>query len=413
MLNLNQARELRQLIENRQPVAEKDGMVLNTVEVAVPSEASTPLIDQQSEGSFYKPREIFGVPTDPSCLNGIATLKLPLARRQVRRIEQGRIIGTCAVLTADGFLHSADPVTRQSLDWSLGRNKTNHEGYVLHCDGDVVKAIFVGRSSPKRIQSNALYLHNIEPGNYGSFLIRQLQQMVLMKPFAEYCDAYVTPSVTPWFVEALGILEYPRRPIFASSWICGDIFDSVTFANDFDSEGFLSSDLRNSLLERLLVADQADRSRKLYVSRALSTIARPLYRPVLNEDVIENEVLSRGFEIVYPETLSLQEQARVFSQAACVIGPSGSGMLNCMFSKEGTRVVDMESMHMTVRQHAKVYSSSNLEYSFLFGQIEQDDRPMFVRKWHVPLSLLDRALSWLKEASPTQDLEFARASVAT
>ena len=109
---------------------------------------------------------------------------------------------------------------------------------------------------------------------------------------------------------------------------------------------------------------------KIYVSRSLNRVARSRYRLLVNEiDEIEPEVASHGFSIFYLETLSWQEQVRLFSNAKYLIGPSGSGMLNAVFAGQGTRLVDLEGFHVTILQHTKIYSSTKKTYSFASGRL--------------------------------------------
>ncbi|WP_228119122.1 glycosyltransferase family 61 protein [Gluconobacter oxydans] len=48
--------------------------------------------------------------------------------------------------------------------------------------------------------------------------------------------------------------------------------------------------------------------------------------------------LDRGYEIIHPEKFSLEEQIRIFSEAAAVVGEHGSGMHSTLFSSPGTVV---------------------------------------------------------------------------
>ena len=348
-------------------------------------------------GTLRKPQRIFGSPVDPSCLNGVANYVLPLSNCVVRRVESARIIGTCVVLGANGDLYVPDPVDVKNPARALARNSTNHEGFLLHQLDDGLVASFVARRAPRFINLKVVFFHNIEPGNYGSFLIRQLPQMEVLRPFCEECDAYVTPAAVPWFLEALDLLKLPTRPVFTVPNISGEFFTSVTFANDFDDEGFMRTELRARIRSRFGLDAIPRSDRPIYVSRSLNSIHRPRYRVLLNEDQIEQEVAKRGFEIIYPEALRLIDQAKTFAGARRVVGPSGSGMLNILFGAAGARVLDMESTHVTVRQHAKVYCSAEAEYSFLFGLIEEDDRPLHQRSWSVPESLFFEGLDWVSD----------------
>ncbi len=53
-----------------------------------------------------------------------------------------------------------------------------------------------------------------------------------------------------------------------------------------------------------------------------------------------------GFEIVYPERLSLKEQAQKFHNASVLFAPHGAGLANIVFCKPGTRVVEFYGAHI-------------------------------------------------------------------
>jgi len=69
------------------------------------------------------------------------------------------------------------------------------------------------------------------------------------------------------------------------------------------------------------------RRRKLYLSRRNST-----WRRLLNEDEISAALAARGFEILYPEEMSFEDQVRMYQSAKIVVAPNGSSLLNAMFA---------------------------------------------------------------------------------
>jgi capsular polysaccharide biosynthesis protein len=56
-------------------------------------------------------------------------------------------------------------------------------------------------------------------------------------------------------------------------------------------------------------------------------------RKLTNETEIEDLFRSFGFSILYPETLSIEEQVASVSMAELIAGPSGSAMFNLAFHK--------------------------------------------------------------------------------
>jgi len=82
-------------------------------------------------------------------------------------------------------------------------------------------------------------------------------------------------------------------------------------------------------------------TRKLYVSRGGTARRR-----IDNETEVEAALRGAGFETVRPETLSVLEQVRLFSQASHVIGSSGAALTNTLFCPPGARVVVLQNRHL-------------------------------------------------------------------
>ncbi|WP_428395318.1 glycosyltransferase family 61 protein [Lichenicoccus sp.] len=349
-------------------------------------------------GELRPPTIIFGTPYDPNCLNGVAASPIFSKPVIMHTIRDARVIGNSAVLSGDGrLLASADvqSIGRREL---LRRNRIGHDGFMMEEIPDGVSLRFAAREKPRRIPMNALFFHHLEGGNYGSFMFRQLPQMLEARDRGIQFDCYITSGRTSWFQEALTLLGFPARPVFQTNEVTGEVFESISMFDGFDNEGFIHPRTRERLSECIQaeMLEHPKRGRRLYVSRALSGLARPRYRSMRNEADIEDQLRARGFEVIYPETLTLVEQIRTFSSATHLLGPSGSGMFNIMFSPSHARIVDVETFHVTVRQHAKLYSSMGHEYAFVFAPMDESDNSMPAhRSWRLPDELLNQALTWL------------------
>jgi|GEM_PF-153278 len=74
--------------------------------------------------------------------------------------------------------------------------------------------------------------------------------------------------------------------------------------------------------------------RRLYLRRGPAS-----YRRLLNEAAVQAEFVARGFEVVEPGGLTLDEQIALFSEAAIIAGPTGAGMANMVFAPAECRVL--------------------------------------------------------------------------
>ena len=93
-------------------------------------------------------------------------------------------------------------------------------------------------------------------------------------------------------------------------------------------------------------------------------------RRCVNEDEVAEYFISRGFEEVFCENLSMKEKIGLFRNAKIVVGPSGGGMVNVLFSPSTTKVIsidsptfyDVNSRWKYSLNHTKLYHFKDTEF---------------------------------------------------
>ena len=93
-------------------------------------------------------------------------------------------------------------------------------------------------------------------------------------------------------------------------------------------------------------------------------------RRCVNEDDVAEYFISRGYEEVFCENLSMKEKIGLFRGAKVVAGPSGGGMVNVLFSPPETKVISIDSptfYEVNSRwkyslNHTKLYHFSDTEF---------------------------------------------------
>lgn len=68
-------------------------------------------------------------------------------------------------------------------------------------------------------------------------------------------------------------------------------------------------------------------------------IARNSGRNIKNYPVVEEYFRNKGYTVVSPHSVSLEEKAKMFRNASVIVGPLSSGFTNLVFCKEGTKVL--------------------------------------------------------------------------
>ena len=98
--------------------------------------------------------------------------------------------------------------------------------------------------------------------------------------------------------------------------------------------GVMLRQLREAVTRRAGIADVAP-SRRIYLSRRSATARR-----LLNEEAVEALLSERGFEIIRPETLSVEEQIELMHESSLIVGPHGAAMTNLVFAYD-CRVIEI------------------------------------------------------------------------
>ena len=63
------------------------------------------------------------------------------------------------------------------------------------------------------------------------------------------------------------------------------------------------------------------------------------WRRLLNEEEIAADLLTLGFETIFIEEMSVDEQIDLFQQAQWIVAPNGSALLNLIFADTTTKLL--------------------------------------------------------------------------
>jgi capsular polysaccharide biosynthesis protein len=75
-------------------------------------------------------------------------------------------------------------------------------------------------------------------------------------------------------------------------------------------------------------------SRKLFVARG-----KAASRQIANYDEVATIFMQRGYEVVTPETMSMIDQIKIFSEASRIVGSLGAGLANSIFSSPSAKLM--------------------------------------------------------------------------
>jgi len=185
----------------------------------------------------------------------------------------------------------------------------------------------------------SLVTHFAVTGGYYHWMHDAMQRLHCVLDRLPPDTRFVVPSgMRPFQRDSLAALGIgPDRTVEytgTEEWTLGTLY----FTNQTPSSGLHrgSADrwLRDELL-RSFGLRLGEPHRRVYLSRANQR------RTIVNEDQVVELLGGHGFEVVYPEALSLREQVALMSEAEALVAPHGSALTNIQWAPEGLMVVDL------------------------------------------------------------------------
>ena len=130
--------------------------------------------------------------------------------------------------------------------------------------------------------------------------------------------------------------------------------------------------LLTRLRDRLVgVPEQAARTR-LYISRE-----KCHYRKMKNETEVWLELEKKGFEKVFLEDLTLEQQIQKLHSADIVLGVHGAGFANILFCRPGTRIIEIQDPDDPNPHFYALAALLGHDYAILHGCVNSEEEAHF------------------------------------
>ena len=190
--------------------------------------------------------------------------------------------------------------------------------------------------------------------NYFHWMIENLPRLSLVSELDKNVPLLVDGNLPAQFYDALAMLNQDNREIITLNnntlykvqklyypsqlSIFHDSYDNPFYGKDAVYSPKAISYVRDAVLKKIGSPSSSTRRRKLYISRKNSD-----YRQLINSEEIEDALVARGFEIIFPEHLSFFAQVQLFSEAELIVGQSGAGMASFIFAPKDCEILMMMS----------------------------------------------------------------------
>ncbi len=311
------------------------------------------------------------------------------------------LAGFRSVLSREGFLvndlgHLSD---QEARDFARGLARSNEIAQLTAVDGEGVFALDAGAHPTQRLEGSVVLLTSAEPGNYGSFLYRDLVKLVNLVeiPTSWRFLLHLPHKTYEQFLELAGVpldrvIRHDIRTLYhIEHVIIPGLRSPYAYA---DPE---VAALYKRVRER---CDNGVRGRRIYISRRSASAVRPGGRMMVNEAELIERLEPLGFEIVEPQRLSAQEQVATFCSADLVVGPSGAGMFNAVFCRPGVKLIDIESEPHWMYPHSSLFASAKLQYGIFEGLAADRNWSVHHKPWKLNIEALLRRIDSFADYPP-------------
>lgn len=287
-------------------------------------------------------KQTYGLPAsaDPDVIEFLSSLSSIDMPGEVRcTVPKGRVIGRGVIVSPDG----------QSLarDVSVVFGGTPDDHPLLHSQ----------RVPPaRRMRGRTLNVASAGGESYYHWLIDELPRF--LEAASEKSDAVIGHkghlSRVAELVGFGGRLVEVYRP---RHYQCDELAVGSLFGISGHPTSEAAESLRNFATQYGLRAAHAGRRRRIFVTRAATRV-----RQLVRESEIWSRLESRGFERLFLEKMSWDEQIAAFSAAEVVVAPHGAGLANLVFCQPGTRVIELFDRRYLHWCYWQLASVSGLEY---------------------------------------------------
>ncbi|MEG4813516.1 tetratricopeptide repeat protein [Microcoleus sp. K5-D4] len=264
-----------------------------------------------------------------------------------------------AVITPDNYL--------------LGDVSRDYPGFLPGCEKHDIRkhSVFNLESFPplKQIDGRVAVLSGLSGNVYFHWMVDVLPRIELLRhsgrDLAEI-DWFLVNSCQHQFQrESLRILGIPEEKVLESDRL-PHIQATELIVPSFPGylgwpSGWAMDFLRREFLQGIIPSSSYPK--RIYISRS-----KARYRRVLNEEDVVEVLENFGFVSILPESLSLAEQIAHFYHAEVIVAAHGSGLTNTIFSRQGTKVIELVSPHYISHYYWGISQYLQLEHYFLAGE---------------------------------------------
>lgn len=248
-----------------------------------------------------------------------------------------------------------------------------------------VKTNKIINESPQRAEKNCIYIPINLPdtiGIYGHYLIDTLTRFEFAKDILpksnlgilltnEHPD-WVFDLIYSFFGQEVTIKMVSNEEVFNETMLIFSPFREHDYISDIS---IILTKYKNT---------NSNANRLIYLPRKES-----LSRGLKNREDTINLFKKMGFEVIQPETMSIKEQIKLFSQVKILAGEAGSALHNSIFSPSKTKIINIQSSRQSHFIQSGLCSHLGQDVTYFWSRSETDD---WLSDHEVDIKLLENCL---------------------
>ncbi|MDP1724764.1 MAG: glycosyltransferase 61 family protein [Alphaproteobacteria bacterium] len=253
--------------------------------------------------------------------------------QNVLELKDGVVLNEGIILTSDGkTLKDVQTSLRPQSAVFKDNFDINNEELIVHFKGRLVSISSPGSE------------------NWYHWLLQILSRLyIVQESKISFDKIYINNCQAPWQISSLNIvlekLGIPKNKILTinndTTVVKADtlIIPSIPFIPCKGPKVRLPEWLKKKLNETFLDSSKATIApfERIYISRS-----KAKSRKITNESNLIDQLEQHNFKVIFLEDLSPFDQAHIFNNAKIIVGPHGSGFTNLIFSKQKTKIIEID-----------------------------------------------------------------------
>jgi len=258
-------------------------------------------------------------------------------------------------------------------------------------EGDIQYVLPKDWLQPEKVNEEAVFFDGEYIEEYGHFLLETLSRLWPLVEDSSFSRLPVVTSLkkTDWinfFYRKLGF-DPPRIIALDTAMVIRKLW---VFSQSFVLEKGFTPEAR-ALYSRIGTKSQDRPAQELKVYITRRSLQTSTGRELENEELVENLFSRKGFTVLKPQDLSLDDQLSLFSTTSHLAGQTGTGMFNRIFQPEGSRGILMGPSDYILDEHAYLRSMMGLpEELVINGRSLEPEKPPQAANWALDIDALEK-----------------------